>query len=61
MTDSEREGNYNYDSFVPRNFEPWMRFGESPPVAGPGPDFPLQRLEGGKTALSELWGAQDYL
>lgn len=36
---------YNYDSFIPENFEPWIRFDVSPPLGSPGPDFPLRNLE----------------
>lgn len=42
---------YNYDHFVPENFEPWMRFAESPAVGEPVADFPLWRLDESKTTL----------
>lgn len=51
---------YNYDSFVPENFEPWMRFNESPPVGSVAPDFPLWDLEGSKTTLSEMLLQNNY-
>ncbi|NJN19203.1 MAG: cupin domain-containing protein [Oscillochloris sp.] len=31
MSDSELATRYNYDSFVPEQFAPWMRFDTSPP------------------------------
>ena len=61
---------YNYDSFIPANFEPWDRFDESPPLGQPGPDFPLLELgapaaNGGINApiertLGEVCGAHLY-
>jgi hypothetical protein len=30
---------YNYDAFIPENFQPWMNFEVSPPVEEPAPDF----------------------
>jgi hypothetical protein len=61
MTDREEIRRYNYDSFIPANFEPWMRFHESPPLSDEGPDFPLWDLDGVETSLSDQWGAQRYL
>ena len=46
---------YNYDSFIPENFGPWMQFEQSPPVGAPAPDFPLWDLDEGQTSLSEIW------
>ena len=60
MADSDLLARYNYDSFVPEKFQPWMRFGESPPPGEPAPDFPLWTLEGAQTRLSGLWQAHDY-
>ena len=51
---------YNYDAFVPEKFELWMRFDESPPLGQPAPDFPLTRLDGTTTRLSEIWSAHLY-
>lgn len=51
---------YNYDSFIPEKFVPWMRFDQSPPLGEKVPDFPLWDLEGGETSLSAVWGAHLY-
>lgn len=49
---------YNYDEFVPANFMPWMRFGESPALGEKGPDFPLwQEANGQETSLSAVWSS----
>lgn len=32
---------YNYDSFVPEKFMPWLNFGNSPALGVSAPDFPL--------------------
>lgn len=60
MTDHELLARYNYDSFVPEKFEPWMRFHESPPLGQVGPDFPLWGLDGAETRLSAVWSAHAY-
>jgi hypothetical protein len=52
---------YNYDEFIPEKFGPWMRFDQSPALGEPAPDFPLTRLDGTTTRLSDLWSAQLYL
>lgn len=46
---------YNYDSFVEEKFGRWMNFENSPPLGEPAPDFPLGRLNGRQTRLSEVW------
>ena len=51
---------YNYDAFVPEKFEPWMNFGSSPPLGQQAPDFPLWRLDGSETRLSEVWSEHVY-
>lgn len=51
---------YNYDSFVPEKFTPWMKFDASPPLGKPAPDFPLWDLDGVKTQLSEIWSEHAY-
>lgn len=51
---------YNYDSFVPEKFEPWMNFEQSPPVGQKAPDFPLWTLEGAERSLSTLWSENTY-
>ena len=48
---------YNYDSFVPENFTPWMNFENSPTVGEQASDFPLWNLEERETSLSEIWSA----
>ena len=61
MTDQELVQRYNYATFEPENFEPWMRFDQSPPLGAPAPDFPLWRLaDHGATSLSAVWGAHRY-
>ncbi|MBI3159438.1 MAG: hypothetical protein HYZ26_07555 [Chloroflexi bacterium] len=52
--------NYNYDAFIPENFEPLMRFEESPPLGSTAPDFPLWTLEEKETRLSEIWESHLY-
>ena len=54
MYDTDLLNAYNYDSFVPENFLPWMRFGESPALGKRGPDFPLWILDGGETSLGQV-------
>jgi len=51
---------YNYDSFVPENFNPWMQFEQSPPVGVTAPDFPLWDLEENQTSLREIWSRNTY-
>ena len=51
---------YNYDSFMPEKFMPWMNFEASPPVGQPAPDFPLWDLDGTQTQLSEVWTNHAY-
>ena len=51
---------YNYDSFIPQNFEPWMRFDQSPKVGEAAPDFPLWDLDEYQTSLSEIWSQNTY-
>jgi hypothetical protein len=47
---------YNYDSFIPENFEPWMNFDKSPVIGEPAPSFPLWRLDDkSETSLSAIW------
>lgn len=53
---------YNYDEFIPDNFEQWMRFGESPDLGTPAPDFPLWTMEDqSETSLKEWWSNHLYL
>jgi hypothetical protein len=51
---------YNYDEFIPENFEPWLNFASSPPLGYPGPDFPLWHLDGRETTLSEIWSQHAF-
>ena len=61
MTDTDRIQQYNYDAFIPENFEPWMRFDQSPPLGSPAPDFPLWRLKDQtETSLSAIWSAHPF-
>ena len=60
MDDLHLNTKYNYDSFVPKNFEPWMQFDQSPPVGIPAPDFPLWDLGENPTSLSEIWSQNSY-
>ena len=51
---------YNYDSFIRENFEPLMRFEDSPPVGTPAPDFPLWHIDGTETSLYEIFKQNIY-
>ena len=51
---------YNYDSFIPEKFEPWLNFEASPKAGSPGLDFPLWNLDRSCTRLSEVWSQYDY-
>ncbi len=60
MSTDDLLARYNYDSFVPAKFEPWMRFDESPPLGAVAPDFPLWTLEGEGTRLSAICAQHSY-
>ncbi len=60
MSEDDLIQRYNYDSFVPENFMPWMRFDASPPLGDPAPDFPLWHVGGERTSLSSLWAEHLY-
>ena len=60
MNDADLLTRYNYDAFVPENFEQWMRFDQSPPLGELAPDFPLRHLDGSMTALSAIWSQHAY-
>jgi hypothetical protein len=60
MTDKELVARYNYDEFTPGKVFPWMRFEASPPLGQTAPDFPLWRLDGRETHLSEIWSGHTY-
>lgn len=51
---------YNYDSFVPEKFEPWMNFEASPKTGTMALDFPLWRFDETETRLSAVWSQHDY-
>ena len=51
---------YNYDSFTPEKFEPWLNFAASPPLGNVAPDFPLWNLDGNPTSLSAVWSHYAY-
>ena len=56
---------YNYDSFVPENFGPCMRFDESPELGALGPSFPLWHLGsdglgGSETTLHDILSQNIY-
>jgi hypothetical protein len=51
---------YNYDEFVPEKFERWMRFGESPLLGQPAPDYTLMDLDGRQINLSEVLSEHAY-
>ena len=58
--DQELIERYNYDSFVPEKFGPWMNFEHSPPVGVGAPDFPLWDLGENQTSLSAVWSQNLY-
>ena len=60
MADQELIARYNYDEFTAQKALPWLRFETSPTLGGPAPDFPLWRLNGRQTSLSEIWSANTY-
>lgn len=61
MPETDMIRRYNYDSFVPEKFEPWMRFDASPALGEKLPDFPLWRLDDrAETSLRATWEAHRY-
>ncbi len=54
MTDQDLVKRYNYDSFIPEKFMPWMRFDKSPTLGEIAPDFPLWTLDEQETSLSAV-------
>lgn len=61
MSNDELLIRYNYDSFIPENFEPWLNFTASPPLGQPAPDFPLWRLDDQQqTSLRAVWASHVY-
>ena len=60
-SDVELMARYNYDAFTADNYEPWMRFDESPALGELAPDFPLWKLEDrSEVKLSEIWSSSVY-
>jgi len=51
---------YNYDSFIPEKFEPWMNFESSPKTGTMAHDFALWNLDETETRLSGIWSQYDY-
>ncbi|OIN97528.1 MAG: hypothetical protein AUJ21_00380 [Anaerolineae bacterium CG1_02_58_13] len=51
---------YNYDSFIPEKFEPWMNFESSPKTGTMAHDFALWNLDKTETRLSGIWSQYDY-
>jgi len=60
ISDEHLLARYNYDEFVPKKFEPWLNFSNSPPLGYPTPDFPLWHLDGGGITLSEIWSQNTF-
>ena len=54
MSEQNLSERYNYDTFVPENFKPWLNFENSPVLGEKAPDFPLWELEGSETRLSDI-------
>lgn len=55
MPTQDLTSRYNYDSFVPEKFGPWLNFEESPSLGKKAPDCSLRGLDGTETSLGELW------
>ncbi len=51
---------YNYDEFVHEKVDHWLNFENSPPLGVLAPDFPLWRLDGSQTSLSDIWSSHAY-
>ncbi len=60
MADQDLIARYNYDEFTAQKVFPWLRFEASPALGRPAPDFPLWRLDGRQTTLSEIWSGHTY-
>ena len=60
MNEPDLISSYNYDAFVPENFERWLNFDASPPLGQKAPDFPLWELDGRETRLSVVWASHTY-
>jgi len=51
---------YNYDSFLADEVMALLDSFASPPLGQKAPDFPLWSLNGGETALSQIWSSHNY-
>ena len=51
---------YNYASFVPEKFEPFMRFDESPALGQKTSDYTLWTLEREETSLHDVLNQHLY-
>ena len=60
MQAKKHQPEYNYDTFIPEKFEPWMRFDDSPPLGERGPNFTLFTLDEEKIRLSDVLGGSLY-
>lgn len=60
MPDTDLFTRYNYDEFIPANFEPWMNFSSSPVLGAPAPDFPLWDIDKKETALRQILSQNLY-
>jgi hypothetical protein len=60
MSDQDLLALYNYDSFTPEKFTPWMNFEKSSEVGSQALDFPLWDMERNETSLSQIWSQNLY-
>ena len=60
MSDSDLVAKYNYDSFVPDKFQPWLNFAASPPIGRIVRDFPLWNLDETETSLHTALSGHSY-
>ncbi len=60
MTETALVERYNYDTFTPEKFEPWMNFDSSPPLGIAVPDFPLWHLDGNEIRLYDLFSGHKF-
>ena len=60
MSDSDLVGKYNYDSFVPDKFQPWLNLAASPPTGRIVRDFPLWNLDETETSLHAVLSGHSY-
>jgi len=60
LSDSNLVARYNYNKFIPANFEQWMNFDSSPVLGQPAPDFSLWDLEEKETTLYHILSQNLY-